>query len=189
MILFIDNYDSFVYNIVQYVGGINPDLVVLRNDMTCISDIKKINPDRIIISPGSGHPQNAGISCQIIEHYFDRIPLLGICLGHQAIATVFGADVSRADQPVHGKASRIFHNGNDVLTGMSNPFLAGRYHSLTVREESLPKELKVTAYTSSGEIMGIRHREYPVYGLQFHPESVLTPNGHRIIENFLNGED
>ena len=187
MILFIDNYDSFIYNIVQSVGVIEDDLQVFRNDQIDLDHVRELNPRRIIISPGPGHPSEAGISCDIVKEYFDKVPILGICLGHQAIAHAFGATVDRAHSLVHGKASKVFHKGKEILAGISNPFTAGRYHSLAVYEESLPESLEVIAYTAEGEVMGIRHRQYAVYGLQFHPESVLTDDGPRIIANFLNG--
>lgn len=188
MIVFVDNYDSFIYNIVQYVGKIHQDIKVFRNDEIDIDDIEKLKPQRIIISPGPGHPDEAGISCRIVEALFDKIPILGVCLGHQAIACAFGGAVGEATEILHGKPSQVFHKAVGILNGMPNPFTAGRYHSLTVFEETLPDSLEVIAYTSKGDIMGIKHRQYPVYGLQFHPESILTENGERIIANFLNGD-
>ncbi len=187
MILFIDNYDSFIYNIVQYVGQIDPDVRVFRNDQIEVNDIEKLRPRGIIISPGPGHPDEAGISCRLVKSFYDKIPILGICLGHQAITRAFGGEVGPAPELVHGKSSRVYHKGVGILSGMPNPFKAGRYHSLTVYEESLPDSLELIAYTSMGDVMGIRHREYPVFGLQFHPESVLTEGGEKIIANFLNG--
>ncbi len=187
MIVFVDNYDSFIYNIVQYVGPIDPDLKVFRNDGIDLEGVKKLRPCKIIISPGPGHPDDAGISCGIVKAFFDKIPILGICLGHQAIARAFGGEVGQAPELLHGKSSQVFHKAIGILNGMPNPFTAGRYHSLAVFEEKLPDSLDVIAYTSKGDIMGIKHRQYPVYGLQFHPESVLTEGGEKIIANFLNG--
>jgi anthranilate synthase/aminodeoxychorismate synthase-like glutamine amidotransferase len=188
MIVFIDNYDSFIYNVVQYVGPIDPDLRVFRNDEIDLDGVNRLGPRKIIISPGPGHPDDAGISSQIVKAFFDKIPILGICLGHQAIARAFGAEVDEAPELLHGKSSEVFHKAVGILNGVPNPFTAGRYHSLTVFEETLPDSLEVIAYTSKGEVMGIRHRQYPVYGLQFHPESILTECGKKIMANFLNGE-
>ncbi|MEE9554612.1 MAG: aminodeoxychorismate/anthranilate synthase component II [candidate division Zixibacteria bacterium] len=188
MIVFVDNYDSFIYNIVQYVGPIDPDLRVFRNDEIDLDGVIKLKPRKIIISPGPGHPDDAGISCEIVKTFFDKIPILGICLGHQAIARAFGGDVDEAPELLHGKSSQIFHKAVGILNGLPNPFTAGRYHSLTVFEETLPDSLEVIAYTSKGDVMGIKHRQYPVYGLQFHPESILTESGEKIIANFLNGD-
>lgn len=188
MIVFVDNYDSFIYNIVQYVGPIDPDLKVFRNDEIDLDGVEKLKPRKIIISPGPGHPDDAGISCRIVKAFFEKIPILGICLGHQAIARAFGGQVGEAPELLHGKSSQVFHKAIGLLNGMPNPFTAGRYHSLAVFEETLPDSLEVIAYTSDGDVMGIKHRQYPVYGLQFHPESVLTIGGEKIIANFLNGD-
>ncbi|MFH1893578.1 MAG: aminodeoxychorismate/anthranilate synthase component II [Candidatus Zixiibacteriota bacterium] len=186
MILFIDNYDSFVYNLVQYVGAVTPDLQIARNDQITIGEIENLKPDKIVISPGPGHPSEAGISNDVIKRFYKEIPILGICLGHQAIGHSFGAKVDLAERLLHGKTSPIYHRETGILRGLPNPFLATRYHSLAVIEETLPKELESMAYTSDGEIMGLRHVEYPLFGLQFHPESILTTDGKQIIANFLN---
>jgi anthranilate synthase/phosphoribosyltransferase len=186
MILFIDNYDSFVYNLVQYIGEIVPDLTVARNDQITVEEIEKLNPKRIVISPGPGHPSEAGVSVDVVKRFHDRVPILGICLGHQAIGHSFGATVTKADRLLHGKTSRIYHRGTGILHGLPNPFVATRYHSLAVLEETLPDELETMAYTSDGEVMGMKHAEFPVFGLQFHPESILTVDGKQIISNFLN---
>ncbi len=186
MILFIDNYDSFVYNLVQYIGETEPDLRVARNDQITIEEIERMQPDKIVISPGPGHPSEAGISVDVVKKFHETTPIFGICLGHQAIGHSFGATVTRADRLMHGKTSQIYHKGNGILHGLSNPFVATRYHSLTIQEETFPEEIKAMAYTSDGEVMGIRHAKYPVFGLQFHPESILTTEGKHIISNFLN---
>ena len=186
MILFIDNYDSFVYNLVQYIGEIVPELTVARNDQITVEKIEKLDPKRIVISPGPGHPSEAGVSVEVVKRFYDRVPILGICLGHQAIGYGFGATVTKADKLLHGKTSRIYHRGTGILHGLPNPFVATRYHSLAVTEETLPDELETMAYTSDGEVMGMKHAEFPVFGLQFHPESILTVGGKQIISNFLN---
>ncbi len=186
MILFIDNYDSFVYNLVQYVGEVVNDLAVARNDQITLEDIEKLKPRRIVISPGPGHPSEAGISVDVVKHFHRTVPILGICLGHQAIGYSFGATIAKADRLLHGKTSRIYHRGTGILHGLPNPFVATRYHSLAVLEETCPDELEAMAYTSDGEVMGIRHVEYPLFGLQFHPESILTVEGKQVISNFLN---
>jgi len=185
MILMIDNYDSFTYNLVQYCGQLGEEVVVHRNDEISIEQIKRLQPDAILLSPGPRSPREAGITVDIIRHFHTTIPILGICLGHQAIGFAFGADVVKADRIMHGKTSGIINDGKCVYRGLPNPFQAGRYHSLILNRSSLPNCLKVTAETDEGEIMGIRHEKYPVEGIQFHPESVLTPNGKRIIRNFL----
>jgi len=186
MILFIDNYDSFVYNLVQYIGEVDPDLEVARNDQITVEEAEELNPGRIVISPGPGHPSEAGVSLDIIKHFHDKVPILGICLGHQAIGHCFGGKVDSADRLLHGKTSPIYHRGRGILRGLPNPFVATRYHSLAVIEETMPEVLEATAYTSDGEIMGLRHVDYPVFGLQFHPESILTTEGKQIVSNFLN---
>ncbi len=186
MILFIDNYDSFVYNLVQYIGELNPDVRIFRNDQITVDEALKLSPDRVVISPGPGHPSESGISVDLIRSIGENIPLLGICLGHQAIAHAYGATVSPAEQLVHGKTSSIYHREKGILQGLPNPFDATRYHSLAVIEETLPDELIPTAYTSDGEVMGIRHASRPIFGLQFHPESILTEQGKQIIESFVN---
>lgn len=185
MILFIDNYDSFVYNLVQYVGERCDDVMVVRPEEFSLEAVAELSPQRIIISPGPGHPEEARLSVEIVRRFYKETPILGICLGHQCIATAFGAKVSTADRLVHGKTSEIYHRGKGILTGLPNPFTATRYHSLAVVEETLPPELQVLAYTSDGEIMGLMHRSAPLYGLQFHPESILTREGKRIINAFL----
>ncbi len=185
MILFIDNYDSFTYNLVDLLGQLNPDLMVVRNDQITIPEIQSLQPAGIIISPGPGNPADAGISCQLIRHFYDRIPILGVCLGHQCIGEVFGARIVRAPQPVHGKTSRIYHNQRGLFQNIPSPFTATRYHSLIVEKNSLPESLTAIAFTKDNLIMALRHRQYPVYGVQFHPESILTPVGHRILKNWL----
>jgi len=186
MILFIDNYDSFVYNLVQCIGEVVRDLTVARNDQITLEEVEELNPGRIVISPGPGHPSEAGISVEVAKRFYKRVPILGICLGHQVIGHSLGATVTRAERLLHGKTSRIYHRGTGILHGLPNPFVATRYHSLAVVEETFPAELETMAYTSDGEVMGIKHTEYPVFGLQFHPESVLTTEGKQIISNFLN---
>ena len=185
MILILDNYDSFTYNLVQYVGVSRPDYVVYRNDKITIDEISALDPDRIIISPGPCTPLEAGISNDIIRAFGPKVPILGVCLGHQCIAYSFGGDVVRADRLMHGKTSMIYHVKNELFAGVSNPFEATRYHSLIVKPETLPDCLDVTATTKEDEIMGIQHKEYPVYGVQFHPESILTRDGPKIVNNFL----
>ena len=185
MILFIDNYDSFTYNLVQYVGELGAALKVVRNDVCTVEDLLALKPDKLIVSPGPCTPKEAGISCDAIKHFAPLIPTFGVCLGHQCIAHTFGGNVIRADRIMHGKTSPIRHNSKDIFKGMPNPFRATRYHSLIVERSTLPKELEITAETEEGEIMGFRHKEYPLYGVQFHPESILTEEGKRMIRNFL----
>jgi anthranilate synthase/aminodeoxychorismate synthase-like glutamine amidotransferase len=185
MILMIDNYDSFTYNLVQYLRQLGEEVRVYRNDEITADEIEEMQPDAIFLSPGPRSPKDAGISVDVIRLFHKTIPIMGICLGHQAIGYAFGADVVRADRIMHGKTSEIFNDGQTIFTGLSSPFTAGRYHSLILDRESLPADLTVSAETEEGEIMGIRHREYPLEGIQFHPESILTPNGKRIIKNFL----
>lgn len=185
MILMIDNYDSFTYNLVQYVGQMGEEVIVYRNDEISLEDIGKLNVDAIFLSPGPGTPEKAGITVDVIKHFHKAIPILGVCLGHQAIGFAFGVDVVRADRVMHGKTSNIINDGRTVFNGLPNPFVAGRYHSLILKRDSIPSCLEISARTEEGEIMGVRHREYPVEGIQFHPESILTPNGKRIIKNFL----
>lgn len=185
MILMIDNYDSFTYNLVQYCFQLGYEVVVRRNDEISLEQITRLNPNSIFISPGPRTPLDAGISVDVVRHFHKTIPILGICLGHQAIGFAFGGDVVRAGRIMHGKASMIHNDGKCVYKGLPNPFPAGRYHSLILDRNSLPSCLIVTAETEEGEIMGIRHEKYPLEGLQFHPESILTPNGKRIIRNFL----
>lgn len=185
MILLIDNYDSFVYNLAQYLGALGERLILYRNDEITISKIKKIKPDYIFISPGPKTPEKAGMSCSIIEYFADKIPIFGVCLGHQAIAQVFGGKIIRAERIVHGKVSLIYHDRKTIFKKIKNPFYATRYHSLIVDKESLPDSLEVTAWTQDGLIMGIRHKCYNIEGVQFHPESILTEAGKRILMNFL----
>ena len=190
MLLMIDNYDSFTYNVVQYLGELGADVHVVRNDEIAVSDIEALAPDKIVISPGPCTPNEAGISMAVIERYAGRLPLLGICLGHQSIGQVFGGVVVRARQVMHGKTSPIHHRGEGVFRGLSQPFEATRYHSLVVEKDSLPDCLEVTAWTETDsgevdEIMGLRHREFAVEGVQFHPESILTAHGHDLLRNFL----
>ena len=185
MVIVIDNYDSFVYNIAQYIGELGWQPIVCRNDGIAPDEIEKLNPSHIIISPGPCTPLQAGISNDVISRFAGSIPILGVCLGHQCIGHVYGADIIRAEVPVHGKHSLIYHDGKSVYKGLPNPFEAGRYHSLVVGGDKLPAELEMTARTSDGVIMGIRHRRYAVEGIQFHPESIMTDAGHDILRNFL----
>ena len=185
MILVIDNYDSFTYNLVQYLGELGADMEIFRNDKITIDRIKKMKPSRILISPGPGQPKDAGISEEVIRIFGKKTPLLGVCLGHQAIGEVFGGRIIRAKSLMHGKTSAIRHNGKGIFKGISNPFEATRYHSLVVERKSFPRVLQITAETKDGEIMGLRHKIYPIYGVQFHPESILTLEGKSILKNFL----
>ena len=185
MILVIDNYDSFTYNLVQYLGELGEDVVVRRNDEISLMEVEADLPQSILISPGPGCPDDAGISLRLIEHFGGRVPILGVCLGHQAIGQVFGGQVVRAEKVVHGKSSEVFHDGNSIFKGLESPFRAGRYHSLVVERESLPSCLQVSAETSDGVIMGLRHREKKIEGVQFHPESILTQEGRKLLANFL----
>ena len=187
MILMIDNYDSFTYNLVQYLGQLGTEVQVFRNDRIRLEEIGELAPEAIFLSPGPCSPKEAGITVEAIRTYHKRFPILGVCLGHQAIGYAFGGNIVRADRLMHGKTSKIRSDGKTIYRGLPNPFVAGRYHSLIVEKNSVPACLMVTAETEEGEIMGIRHREYPVEGIQFHPESILTPNGKRIIKNFLEG--
>jgi len=186
MVLVIDNYDSFTYNLVQYLGELGAEVRVMRNDAVTLGEIALAAPARIVISPGPGRPENAGVTMPVIRRFGETTPILGVCLGHQAIGAVFGGDVVRAGVAMHGKTSTIEHDGRGVFTGIPGPFLASRYHSLIVAEQGLPDELEVTARTrEDASIMGLRHRTWPVHGVQFHPESILTGEGHRILRNFL----
>lgn len=185
MILMVDNYDSFTYNLVQYLGELGERLFVKRNDAITIAVVKRLNPSRIVISPGPGRPSDAGISCELIKAFAGKVPILGVCLGHQCIGEVFGGEVVRAKRPMHGKTSKIYHNGKGIFHHLPNPFEATRYHSLIVKRETLPKTLELTAWTDDGEIMGLRHKEFAVYGVQFHPESILTSPGKELLKNFL----
>jgi len=187
MILVIDNYDSFTYNLVQYLGELGADVIVRRNDQLSIEDVAtQLRPDRIVISPGPGIPDNAGMTLALIENFVGKLPILGVCLGHQAIGQHFGGRVVRAGSCVHGKASEVSNDGRTIFAGVRSPFSAGRYHSLVLDPESLPACLEVSAVTTDGVIMGIRHRELKVEGVQFHPESILTTAGKRLLDNFLN---
>jgi anthranilate synthase/aminodeoxychorismate synthase-like glutamine amidotransferase len=185
MILVLDNYDSFTYNLVQYFGELGAELIVRRNDRTTIDEVERLHPEKICISPGPGTPDEAGISNELILHFGPRIPVLGVCLGHQCIGQVYGGEVVRADRLMHGKTSPILHEGDGVFRGLPIPFEATRYHSLIVRRETLPPELEIVAETSDHEIMGLRHRQYPVHGVQFHPESIMTSEGKKLLANFL----
>ena len=186
MVLVIDNYDSFTYNLVQYLGELGAEVRVMRNDVVTLDEIAEARPQRIVISPGPGRPEHAGVTMDVIRRFGQTTPILGVCLGHQAIGAVFGGEVVRAGVPMHGKTSTIEHDGRGVFAGISGPFLASRYHSLIVAEHGLPDELEVTARTrEDGSIMGLRHRAWPVHGVQFHPESILTGEGKHILRNFL----
>lgn len=184
MILVIDNYDSFTYNLVQLLGEMGLELEVHRNDRITVAGIEARNPSQILISPGPGRPEDAGVTVDVIRHFSGRVPILGVCLGHQALGLAFGGEVVRAPRLVHGKTSRIYHDDRTIFQGLSNPFEATRYHSLCVREETLPECLQVSAWTSDGEVMGLRHVAWPVEGVQFHPESILTTEGRRLLKNF-----
>jgi anthranilate synthase/aminodeoxychorismate synthase-like glutamine amidotransferase len=183
----IDNYDSFTYNLVQYLGELGAEIVVRRNDAIGLDEIARLKPGRIVISPGPGRPEDAGVTLDVIRRFGVEIPILGVCLGHQAIGLAFGGRVVRAARPVHGKTSTIEHDGRGVFSGITAPFQASRYHSLIVAEEGMPPALEVAARTrEDGTIMGLRHKERPIHGVQFHPESILTAEGRRILRNFLN---
>ncbi|MFQ5822975.1 MAG: anthranilate synthase component II [bacterium] len=186
MILVIDNYDSFTFNLVQYLGELGVDIEVYRNDQIDLPNVKQLNPNGIVISPGPGRPEHAGISVPLIKELASQKPILGVCLGHQAMGLAFGGKVVRAPKVMHGKTSEIYHNNNGIFKGVSNPFKATRYHSLIVEMKSLPSELKVTAETKNKIIMGLKHQTYPMYGVQFHPESILTSEGKKILKGFLN---
>ncbi|WP_309122855.1 aminodeoxychorismate/anthranilate synthase component II [Paenibacillus sp.] len=185
MILVIDNYDSFTYNLVQYLGELGEEVVVKRNDEIDLDGIAAMRPDHILISPGPCTPNEAGVSLGVIERFKGEIPILGVCLGHQAIGQAFGGDVVRAERLMHGKTSPIEHDGRTMFEGLPNPFTATRYHSLIVKRETLPDVLEITAQTAEGEIMGLRHKHYPIEGVQFHPESIITEHGLSMLRNFL----
>ena len=185
MILMIDNYDSFTYNLVQYLGELGQKLSVYRNDKITVKQVKELKPSSIVISPGPGTPEQAGISLDLINNFSDDIPILGVCLGHQAIVQAYGGTIERAPEPVHGKTSQINHDGKTIFEEIENPFTATRYHSLIVKNDDLPEELEVSAWTDDDMIMGVRHKKFPVEGIQFHPESILTIEGKKILENFL----
>ncbi|MCX6866654.1 MAG: aminodeoxychorismate/anthranilate synthase component II [Verrucomicrobia bacterium] len=186
MLLILDNYDSFTYNLVQYFGELGAEMRIFRNDVITVDEIKALKPARICISPGPRTPNEAGISCALIRELGPTIPILGVCLGHQAIGQVYGGDVVRADRLMHGKTSPIHHSGKGLFAGLPNPFEATRYHSLIVKRETLPDCLEITAWTEEDEIMGLMHKQHPVHGVQFHPESILTPEGKHMLGNFLN---
>ena len=185
MILVIDNYDSFVYNLAQYLGELGWEPVVYRNDRITLDEIERLNPSHVVISPGPCTPLEAGISNDVIWRFAGRIPMLGVCLGHQCIGYVYGGKVVRAAVPTHGKSSVVYHDSRTVYRNLPNPIEAGRYHSLIVKKENLPSSLEITAWTDEGRVMGIRHKDYVVEGIQFHPESIMTETGHDILRNFL----
>lgn len=185
MLLMIDNYDSFTYNLVQYFGELGQELKVYRNDKITIAEIEKMHPDRIVISPGPCTPKEAGISIEVIKQFFGRIPILGVCLGHQSIGDAFGGDVIRAPYLMHGKTSMIHHDGKTIFAGLPNPFEATRYHSLIIKRETMPAVLEISAWTDDGLVMGVRHRQHKLEGVQFHPESILTNAGKDLLRNFL----
>ncbi|MDD8018336.1 MAG: aminodeoxychorismate/anthranilate synthase component II [Bacteroidota bacterium] len=184
MILIIDNYDSFTYNLVQYLGEMNVELNVVRNDKITIDEIRKLKPAAIVISPGPCTPKEAGISVPLIKEFFNKIPILGVCLGHQSIGEAFGGDVVKAPSVVHGKTSEVLHEGKGIFNSIPNKFLATRYHSLVIEPKTLPSVLEVTAKTSDGVIMGVQHKQYPIFGVQFHPESIATQHGKVLLRNF-----
>jgi para-aminobenzoate synthetase component 2 len=185
MIIMIDNYDSFTYNLVQYLGVLGEELIVKRNDEVTIKEIEKLNPDFLMISPGPCTPNEAGISLEAIEYFAGKIPIFGVCLGHQAIAQVFGGKIVRADRLMHGKTSQVFHDGKTIFSGVPSPFTATRYHSLIVEKETLPDCFEISAWTEENEIMAIRHKTLPVEGVQFHPESIMTSHGMQLLKNFI----
>ena len=185
MLLLLDNYDSFTYNLYQYLAELGAEVVVRRNDQVSLNEIEQMQPDHIVVSPGPCTPNEAGLSCAVIETFGPSIPTLGVCLGHQSIGQVYGGRVIRAPEPMHGKTSLMYHNGQGVFRGLPQPFEANRYHSLIVEHATLPAELEVTAQTEDGIIMGLKHRSYPVEGVQFHPESILTTTGKDLLRNFL----
>lgn len=181
----IDNYDSFTYNLVQYLGELGEEIRVFRNNKITIQEIEQLNPERIVISPGPCTPKEAGLSIEVITHFAGKVPVLGVCLGHQSIGAAFGGDIIRAPRLMHGKTSRIYHDGSTLFKGLPNPFEATRYHSLLIKRETLPDCLDITAWTDVGEIMGVRHKEFILEGVQFHPESILTTAGKDLLGNFL----
>ncbi len=185
MLLMIDNYDSFTYNLVQYLGELGQEIKVFRNDKITIAEIEELKPERIVISPGPCTPKEAGISIDVIRHFQGKMPILGVCLGHQSIGEAFGGDVVRAGRLMHGKTSMIYHDGKTIFKDLPNPFEATRYHSLIIKRETIPSCLIITAETKEGEIMGVRHKDLPIEGVQFHPESILTKAGMDLLRNFL----
>ena len=188
MLLMIDNYDSFTYNLVQYLGELGADVRVARNDAITIEEIEALAPDRIVISPGPCTPNEAGICVPLIRRFAGAVPILGVCLGHQSIGQAFGGRIIRAQRVMHGKMSAVTHHGDGIFDGLPSPFRATRYHSLAIERETLPAELEVTAESDDGEIMGVRHREHAVEGVQFHPEAILTENGRKLLSNFLEAQ-
>jgi anthranilate synthase component 2 len=188
MLLMIDNYDSFTYNLVQYFGELGQDVRVFRNDAITLKEIAAMAPDYLVISPGPCSPKEAGISVAVIREFAGKLPILGVCLGHQSIGYAFGGEIVHAKQLMHGKLSSVHHADVGIFSGLPNPFTATRYHSLAIRRETLPDCLEVTAWTDDGEIMGVRHTEYPIQGVQFHPESIMTEHGHALLDNFLKGK-
>jgi anthranilate synthase/aminodeoxychorismate synthase-like glutamine amidotransferase len=189
MILLIDNYDSFVYNLAQFLGELGAEIAVRRNDKTSIAEIEKLKPTTIIISPGPGTPKDSGISPEVIMNFKEKTPIMGVCLGHQTIGEVFGGKVIRATNVLHGKTSKVHHDGKKIFKNIENPFVATRYHSLIVEKESLPDCFTLSAWTEDNTVMGIRHKEYNIEGVQFHPESVLTNAGMKILKNFIKGRE
>lgn len=185
MLLMIDNYDSFTYNLVQYFGELGEDIRVYRNDKITVKEIERLKPDKIVISPGPCDPEKAGVSVEAIKKFSGKIPILGVCLGHQSIGYAFGAKIVRAERLMHGKTSPIYHDGKTIFKGISNPFEATRYHSLLIKKDTLPDCFEISAWTKEGEIMGVRHKEFILEGVQFHPESILTKAGKGILRNFL----
>ncbi len=189
MVFVLDNYDSFTYNLVQYLGELGAEIVVRRNDQVTVSEIENMSPERILVSPGPCTPQEAGISIELIRHFAEKVPVLGVCLGHQALGAAFGGKIVRAKNLMHGKTSSVEHDGRGLFAGVESPMTATRYHSLIVSDQSLPRELEVSAWTTEKDgtrtIMGLRHRKFPVEGVQFHPESVLTSEGKKLVQNFL----
>jgi anthranilate synthase component 2 len=185
MVFVLDNYDSFTYNLVQYMGELGAEMTIRRNDELTVDEVEALEPERILLSPGPCTPNEAGISIDLIRRFAGKVPILGVCLGHQAIGAAFGGNVVRAPQLMHGKTSEVTHDGKTVFSGLQSPMTCTRYHSLIVAEEGLPEELEISARTADGTIMGLRHREHAVEGVQFHPESVLTQDGKRLIKNFL----
>ncbi len=185
MLLLIDNYDSFTYNLFHYLGQLGAEVVVKRNDEIGVPDVFAMKPEAVVLSPGPCTPNEAGICLELIRKAEGRLPILGVCLGHQAIGQTYGGEIVRAPEPMHGKVSRIHHTGKSVFRGLNNDFLATRYHSLTIKPESMPRDLEVTAKSEDGVIMGVMHKRYPVHGVQFHPESIASENGHALLQNFL----
>ncbi|KUO51939.1 MAG: anthranilate synthase [Desulfitibacter sp. BRH_c19] len=185
MLLVIDNYDSFVYNLVQYFGELGEDVEVVRNDKTIIKDLQGMSPEKIVISPGPGTPENAGICMEVIHHFSGKVPILGVCLGHQCIGAVFGARVVRTEKPLHGKTSVVYHENTGILEGIPQGITVARYHSLVLEKDSIPKALHVTAVTDDGTIMAVQHENHPTFGVQFHPESYASQYGHHVLQNFL----